>query len=106
VTTRAVLSFSADRMTLSGEIDFVSAIPVMRQGETWLRESAPSDSRLDMAGVTRCNSAATALLLGWFRAARAAGKSLAIEHPPESVVSLMQLAGLAPILREHTADNE
>lgn len=94
----ASLTFSEDSMRLVGVLDFISVVPLQRQGDAWLGEQAPKVCRLDMSGVTRCNSAGTALLLAWLRAAAAAGKSLRVEHPPEELRSLMQLAGLEDLL--------
>jgi ABC-type transporter Mla MlaB component len=89
-------------MQLSGDIDFVSVVPLLRDGDAWLSGAAPALCRLDMGGVTRCNSAGTALLLAWLRTAAGAGKSLRVEHPPESLVALMQLAGLDTLLQADT----
>lgn len=103
MTPGADLTFTDDSMQLAGVLDFVSVVPLQRQGDAWLKERAPKACRLDMGGVTRCNSAATALLLAWLRTAAAAGKSLRIEHPPESLCSLMQLAGLDKVLDDNSA---
>jgi anti-anti-sigma factor len=98
----AILRFSDECMQLSGEIDFASVVPLQRKGDTWLRETAPAVCRLDMGGVTRCNSAGTALLLAWLRTAAGTGKSLRVQHPPESLSALMQLAGLDKVLKANT----
>jgi len=98
----ASLEFSEDCMQLSGELDFASVVPLLGEGDAWLRETAPAACRLDMGAVTRCNSAGNALLLAWLRTAAAAGKSLRVEHPPESLVALMQLAGLDKVLKDNT----
>ncbi len=98
----ASLAFSGDSMALAGEVDFASAVALQRQGDSWLRETAPAACRLDMGGVTRCNSAGTALLLAWLRTAGELGKTLRVEHPPESLIALMQLAGLDKVLKDNT----
>ncbi|MFV8818384.1 STAS domain-containing protein [Haliea sp. E17] len=96
----AQLSFSADCMQLSGSLDFHSVVPLQREGDAWLREQAPASCRLDMSAVTRCSSAGTTLLLAWLRTATAAGKSLRVEHPPEALIALLQLAGLDKLLKD------
>jgi phospholipid transport system transporter-binding protein len=103
MTVAASLSFSEDTMRLSGVIDFTSAVAIQERGDTWLRERAPAQCRLEMSGVTRSNSAGTALLLAWLRSASEAGKHLTVEHPPETLVALMQLAGLDRVLMDHSA---
>lgn len=100
----AALTFSDDCMQLAGVLDFVSVVPLQRQGDAWLEEQAPTQCRLDMGGVTRSNSAGTALLLAWLRTAADAGKALRIEHPPEDLRALIQLAGLDKVLKESTPD--
>jgi anti-anti-sigma factor len=94
----ARLETSADGMQLFGEIDFASVMLLEQRGRKWLLESAPADCRLDLAGVSRCNSAIAALLLGWKRVALAAGKHLRIENPPAALRGIMELAGLEDVL--------
>lgn len=99
----ASLSFSDDAMQLQGIVDFTNAVALQDQGDAWLREKAPAQCRLDMGGVTRSNSAGTALMLAWLRTARAADKRLIVQNPPENLVALMQLAGLESVLRDSMA---
>jgi phospholipid transport system transporter-binding protein len=99
----ASLSFSDDAMQLRGVVDFASVVALQGQGDAWLRGRAPALCRLDMGGVTRSNSAGTALMLAWLRTARAAGKRLIVQNPPENLVALMQLAGLESVLRDSVA---
>jgi phospholipid transport system transporter-binding protein len=87
-------------MGVDGVLDFASVIPLEKEGETWLREQAPASCRLDLSGVSGCNSAATALLLSWLRTARAAGKTLAVDNVPQGLRALMHLAGLEDVLAE------
>jgi phospholipid transport system transporter-binding protein len=98
VSEAAQLAFDADRMRLSGVVDFVTVISLEQQGEAWLREQAPQRCRLDLGGVSRCNSAGTALLLGWLRAAGSVGKELTIENVPGTLRGMMLLAGLEDML--------
>jgi phospholipid transport system transporter-binding protein len=94
----ARLSFDGAFMRVHGEVDFSSVISLEQQGEAWLFESAPVDCHLDLSGVSRCNSAGTALLLSWLRSARAAGKELTVENIPEGLRGLISLAGLETLL--------
>jgi phospholipid transport system transporter-binding protein len=94
----AALDTGDDTLSISGELDFASVVPLQVKAEQWLRGPAPARCRLSLAGVTRCNSAGIALLLGCLRAAQASGKSLTVEDVPESLLSLLRLAGLEPLL--------
>jgi len=90
----ARLELEGDRILLTGAIDFSNVMALDHQGKTWLREQAPAQCRLDLGGVNHCNSAIAALLLSWMRAARAAGKEVAVENLPEALQGIIRLAGL------------
>tara|TARA_R110001592_G_scaffold363248_4_gene682166 strand:+ start:14166 stop:14468 length:303 start_codon:yes stop_codon:yes gene_type:complete len=95
----AQLSFEGAFMRVRGTVDFASVVSLEQQGETWLREEAPAECRVDLSGVSHCNSAATALLLSWLRVAHAAGKKLIIENMPEGLRGLVSLAALDTVLQ-------
>jgi phospholipid transport system transporter-binding protein len=94
----ARLSFDGAFMRVHGIVDFSSVISLEQQGVEWLRERAPVACHLDLSGVSRCNSAGTALLLSWLRVARAAGKQLTVENMPEGLKGLVSLADLELVL--------
>ncbi|MCB1695498.1 MAG: STAS domain-containing protein [Halioglobus sp.] len=94
----AQLVFDAGRMRVGGVVDFSSVVSLLRRGEDWLRDQAPVGCRLDLSGVSHCNSAVAALLLSWLRAARAAGKELTVENVPDDLRGQMELAGLEDVL--------
>jgi len=98
VNEPAQLAFDADRMRVSGVVDFTTVVELEQQGERWLREQAPSVCRLDLGGVSRSNSAGTALLLSWLRTARVLGKDLSVENVPATLRKIMLLAGLEDVL--------
>ena len=95
---QASLSFSGDRMCVSGVIDFASVIPLESEGQTWLRQEAPEACVVDMGGVSQCNSAGAALLLSWLRTAGNTGKTLRIERLPENLLAQVHLADLEDVL--------
>lgn len=98
VADSAQLVFDAGRMRVGGVVDFSSVVSLLRRGEDWLRDQAPVGCRLDLSGVSHCNSAVAALLLSWLRAARAAGKELTVENVPDDLRGQMELAGLEDVL--------
>lgn len=85
-------------MSVSGVLDFATVIPLLDEGDRWLREAAPASCYVDLDGVNDVNSAATALLLGWLRSARKAGKQLTIHNIPDKLNSLMELMDLGTLL--------
>jgi phospholipid transport system transporter-binding protein len=99
----AQLTFSDDAMQLTGVLDFDSVVLLEPTGDAWLKQQAPPRCRLDMRGVSRANSAGTALLLAWLRTANGAGKQLRVEHLPDSLASLLHLAGLDALMRDLTS---
>lgn len=94
----ARLETEQDRILLFGGIDFTNVMALEKRGSSWLREQAPAECRLDLAGVSHCNSAIAALLLSWMRTAQAAGKRIAMENPPAELQGIMELAGLEDAL--------
>ena len=94
----AQLVFDGDRMRVCGVVDFATVVELEQQGAKWLREQAPPVCRLDLGGVSRSNSAGTALLLSWLRTARVLGKDLSIENVPVTLRKMMLLAGLEDVL--------
>tara|TARA_R110001599_G_scaffold183562_1_gene376853 strand:+ start:15695 stop:15997 length:303 start_codon:yes stop_codon:yes gene_type:complete len=99
MNTVARLSFDGAIMRVHGIVDFASVVSLEQQGKAWLREGAPAECRVDLSGVSYCNSAGTALLLSWLRVARAAGKKLIVENMPEGLRGLVSLAALDTVLQ-------
>jgi phospholipid transport system transporter-binding protein len=98
VSECARLEFEGEAIRLGGNVDFTTAAALEMEGEQWLREQAPTLCRLDLGGITHCNSAATALLLSWLRTAHSVGKTLTIENVPQALRGMMHLAGLDEFL--------
>lgn len=96
--SHATLSIDNDTAVIEGDIDFTNVVNLSRQGDDWLRRSAPAEVKLDLSGLQRCNSAATSLLLGWLRTASDVDKTLTILHIPQQLRSLLDLGGLQELL--------
>src|SRR5262245_36879394 len=56
-------------------------------------EQAGDAVRIDLSAVTRVDSSALALLMGWQRHARRLNKSLTLLEVPSNLASMMQLTG-------------
>lgn len=77
---------------VSGVLDFTTANSTLRAVEKLIR-SEPSLS-IDLAGVSRCNSAGLALLIEWLAVARRENHVVTFSQIPDS---LRQLAGVCQV---------
>ena len=82
---------------LSGELSFAT-VP-----NAWANTEAlfitPDPLVLDFAGITRCDSAALALLLEWIRLARRQeAKKVIYRHLPEQLLAVARVSGVENLL--------
>jgi phospholipid transport system transporter-binding protein len=82
---------------LTGELSFATVVPAL-EGLRADVASGQGALELDLAGVTRVDSAGVALLLELARSARAAGRELRLVKPPEQLRRLADFFGVAPLL--------
>ena len=71
---------------------------LLAEGEAAIASSATS---FDLAAVTEMDSSCLAVVFGWMRAAKAAGKSLRLLNPPQNLLSLAEVYGVADLLPQH-----
>jgi phospholipid transport system transporter-binding protein len=83
------MKLEADRITN------VNAAQLLQLGEAAI---AAGDSSFDLSSVTRCDSSAVALLLGWRRTAQAHGTRLQLQAVPASLRSLATLYGVEDLI--------
>ena len=83
------------RWLLTGELGFAT-VPGLLNGSG--RELAASASEVDLAGVTRADSAGLALLIAWTRARAGAGQAIRFTHVPAQLLSIARVCGLEEIL--------
>ena len=84
------------RFALSGELGYDTVTRLLAEGE---RAFAPhARVVVDMAGVTRCDSAAVALLLEWVRGARQRGATLAFRNLPDSLHAIASISDVERLL--------
>ena len=74
------------------------AAALLAEGEAAIASSA---SAFDLAGVTDMDSSCLAVVFGWMRAATAGGKSLSLLNPPQNLLSLAAVYGVADLLPPH-----
>ena len=82
---------------LSGELTFESTPDLYRQAEAIIREN-DSIRAIDLAGITRVDSAGLALMLEWQAVRAANGRKLRFSKAPVSLLSLAQLCEAAELL--------
>lgn len=82
---------------LQGELSFANAVAALEAARTALADGQ-GKFELDLAGVTRADSAALALLLELAREARAAGRELHLTGAPEQLRRLAGFFGVTEVL--------
>lgn len=85
-----------DTLALSGALTFASAAHAFREGTRALAVGA--QTRLDLAGITRADSAGLACVLGLAASARRAGRHLAVVNWPQGLHSLAEVCDVAGLL--------
>mgnify|MGYP001297354540 CR=1 FL=1 len=85
---------TSTQLELVGQVDFDNVVTLLRDGETWIRQTSSDNCLLSLGGLTRSNSAAVALILGLRRQAEKLRKNLGIAHVPDNLISMIRLGGL------------
>ena len=84
------------RFGVSGVLDFSTVAALLPQGLTAFADA--SRVELDLAGVTRANSAGLVLLLEWLDHARRRGQSLRLAHLPASLADIARISNCLTLL--------
>ncbi len=93
-----MIQISGDCVAVSGPMTMAGAKELLAEGEAAIASSASS---FDLAAVTEMDSSCLAVVFGWMRAAKAAGKSLRLLNPPQNLLSLAEVYGVADLLPQH-----
>jgi phospholipid transport system transporter-binding protein len=83
---------------VSGPMTMAGASALLAEGEAAIAANALA---FDLAAVTDMDSSCLAVVFGWMRAATAAGKSLRLLNPPQNMLSLAAVYGVADLLPQH-----
>lgn len=86
---------TAGAMEVSGPMTMETAEGLLAAGAPY---AAEGDVSFDLRGVDRVDSSAIAVILGWSRAAHAAGHRVRFENAPTNLRSLAALYGVDEIL--------
>lgn len=81
---------------ISGELNADSVPARLRESTRWFEPGATV--AVDLADVTRADSAGVALLLDWLRQARAAQAELTFRNPPAQMLAIIDFCALGEII--------
>lgn len=89
------------RLQLSGELS-MATVPALLAGQKPLALAADADPAaaviIDLAGVTRADSAGLALLIQWQREAQARQRAIRFQHIPDQMLAMARLSGVDQLL--------
>lgn len=101
--TVAVDQPDRDTLALRGALTFATATHALAEGRRTLATGA--QTQLDLAGLTRADSAGLACVLALASAASRAGRHLHVLHWPEGLRALAAVCGVADLLESPAAKN-
>lgn len=84
------------QIQISGELDANNVPERLRESTHWFDGGQAID--VDLAGVSRADSAGVALLLEWMRLARDAKAGLTFHNPPEQMRAIIDFCALADVI--------
>lgn len=84
-----------NRLEVSGAMTLPGASALLAEGNGAL---ADAETVFDLAAVTDVNSSSLAVIFGWLREAQRLGKAIRIMHPPQEMLSLAEVYGVAELL--------
>lgn len=86
------------RFALRGDVSFRTAESILRASERTFRGQKAID--LDLAEVTRTDSAGLALLLEWLRKAAGAGTEIHFANIPEKIHAIAVTADISELIEQ------
>ncbi|HKV65562.1 MAG TPA: STAS domain-containing protein [Rhodanobacteraceae bacterium] len=90
-----------DTLALSGALTFASAARAFAEGARALESG--TQTRLDLAGLARADSAGLACVLGLAAVASRAGRRLGVVHWPEGLHALAEVCDVENLLDQSAA---
>lgn len=93
-----MIRVDGDRVEVSGPMIMSGAAGLLAEGNAAIASNA---AVFDLAAVTELDSSCLAVVFGWMRAANALGKSLGLLNPPQNLLSLAEVYGVADLLPKH-----
>jgi phospholipid transport system transporter-binding protein len=100
-----LLAESGCRFRIEGEVVFFTVMKLLEESRELFADCKRIE--LDLAGVTRINTAGLGLVIEWLRWARHEGRVFSISHPPAALLSLARICEaediIAPVLAPEAA---
>lgn len=93
-----MIRLAGDCVEVSGPMTMAGAAILLAEGEAAIAENALV---FDLAAVTDMDSSCLAVIFGWMRAARDAGKAVRLLNPPRNLLSLAEVYGVSDLLPQH-----
>jgi phospholipid transport system transporter-binding protein len=90
------MTVSTSTQTVAGALTFETVPGLYQSASNWF--AGAGDLTIDLAQVTRTDSAGLALLIEWLRCARAANRTLRFANIPAQVQTLIRINGLQDAL--------
>lgn len=97
---KASINLEHDRLLVSGEIDFGTAVSLWNQSLPLLAQCKTLS--FDFSNVVASNSAALALLIEWIKYANRKSKSITFQQIPPQIRSIAAMAGIDALLISHS----
>jgi len=84
---------------VAGPLTLDSVTDLYHRSSNWF--SGVRELSIDLAGVTRIDSAGLALMVEWLRLGRQADCTVQFQRIPDSVLTLVRINGLQDVIRNH-----
>lgn len=84
------------RFAIHGDLTFQTVVPALEESKTLFADH--STIELDLAGVTRADSAGLALMLEWVNWARGTAREIRYRNIPRQVISIAQISEVEDML--------
>lgn len=82
---------------LRGDLTFAHVPGLVSRSSAWLSDGRENIT-IDMASVTRVDSAGLALMLEWMKQARQAGMQMHFDNIPSHLSDLIRVSGLSDVI--------
>ena len=95
------MSAGSTTQSVTGALTFETVPGLYQSSSSWF--AGTGDLTIDLAQVTRADSAGLALLIEWLRRAQSANRKLRFANIPAQVQTLIRINGLQDALLNHNA---
>lgn len=93
-----MIRIDGERADVEGPMTMGVAARLLAEGQAAIATAA---TRFDLSAVGELDSSSLAVIFGWMRAAREAGKTVHLLNPPQNLLSLAEVYGVADLLPPH-----